>query len=248
MKQFFFTILFSLNICSLLAQIDNVAVNSNDSLFIYGDLKPGKTNFWKYAGNSANGFLFGISYDFMNFPNDRLLQDKWGISVTSKVIAMPFLFDVCTSLHSFDRSIKGYSISPAVSFCPVPFLPLKPQTQANLSKRFYPYLGIGYNLYIERIKYPDYYQTQWTEYGEHTYTKWTYNYQDSYTIHSLLCKVGMIYSIKKISVIAEYEYCFNSNRANNHQYFSIGLAIKSEFVAASRKPKKVFDNNPVFLK
>jgi hypothetical protein len=290
MKQIFFTIIASLNFCALSAQETVVSPSRNDSLLITTELKQGRMNFWKYAGNSANRFLFGVSYDFMNFTNDRLLQDKWGISITSKIITMPFIFDIHTSVHSFDTpdveqliidrnyesylrdfssdfnnpnfdrnhpyieqyKIRGYNISPSLSFCPLPFLPLKPQTQTNLSERFIPYIGVGYNLYIESINYSDYYQTQWTEYNEDTSTEHTFNYsgdyEDAYFIHSFLCKVGMIYSIKNISIIAEYGHCFNNNRANIHQSFSVGLAIKRMGIAESRKPKKVFEHDLKFIK
>jgi len=288
MKQIVITIIFTLNVCALFAQNDSITVNHNDSLLltINSELKSGKVNFWKYMKNSPYGYVFGVSYDFMNFPNYKLLQDKWGIRATSKIVSMPFIFDVSTSLHSFgspnveqliiDRNylsyrnddvwtynpnfdrdrpyiteytIRGCNISPSVSFCPLPFLPLKPQTQSKLSERFIPYIGIGYNLYLERVSYKGYYQTSWTE--NNIENSYTYNaeYQDIYLNHSFLCKAGMVYNFKAISIIAEYGYCFNKNKQNNYQYISVGLAISNiSGFTDSKKPKKIFENNPKFIK
>jgi len=237
MKKILFATFILLNTNNLLAQDNTDSLSSG--------LHYGIKDYWKFM-SLEHGSDIGIGYDFLNFPNNSLLTNKWGLNEGLRVafphmfdIYFPLMFDIYFSWHELQinaplhqskyQNLKASALETSLSVFPVPPMPYGWKL-SQLSEHVVPYGGIGFQMM--RI------------FGTNGLFK---DSESNVRIYSFLWKMGCNIYIPKLPLVinVEYKRTLSKNKLKDVERFSLGLFFESTPLTNLRSkritPKVFFD-------
>jgi len=137
-------------IAFILVSVNLLAQDNTERLYHkYTDYRK---DYYKFM-RSEHGYDVGIGYDILNFPNNDLITNKWGLNQGFRVAAwFPLMFDWYYSVNELQidlplyqskyQNLRSAAMEVSLSVFPVPPMPYE-WKHSYLSEYIAPYCGIG---------------------------------------------------------------------------------------------------------